>query len=105
MSLPVTRLVTPNGDHKNDTFIFRCYNPSDAAVDGKIYSMSGAEVASMRLRQRSEGLSPNIVQSATGIYYDLEWDPNSGEKKAGGVYLYQVRMGTAVYKGTVAVIR
>lgn len=104
-SVPVNKLVTPNGDNRNDTFIFRCYNPSDLSLEGKIYSMAGYEVASMRLKQRSDGLSPAVTASGTGIYYDLEWDPNAGGKKPGGVYMYQVRMGNSVYKGTIAVIR
>ena len=104
-SHPLNRLITPNNDHLNDKFIFRCYNPSDLAVEGKIYSLAGAEVASMRLKQRSYGVTPAIIASSTGIYYDLEWDPNSGGRKAGGAYLYQVRMGNSVYKGTIAVIR
>lgn len=104
-SVAVNRLITPNGDNRNDTFVFRCYNPSDLAVEGKIYSMAGSEIASMRLKQRSDGLSPAVTASATGIYYDLEWDPNAGAKKPGGIYLYQVRAGNSVYKGTIAVIR
>lgn len=104
-SLPANRLVTPNGDNRNDTFVFRCYNPSDLAVEGKIYSMGGAEVAAMRLKQRSNFLSPSVAASPVGYYYDLEWDPNSGGRKPGGVYMYQVRMGNSVYKGTITVIR
>ena len=102
-SIPLNKLVTPNGDKRNDTFIFRCYNPKDSAVEGKIFNMAGVEVAAMRLKQRSTGIP--AAQYTYGEYYDMEWDPNAGGHKPGGIYLYQVRVETAVYKGTVAVIR
>lgn len=102
-SAALNRLVTPNGDGRNDTFIFRCYNPRDAAVDAKIYDLSGREVAQMRLAQRSTGTPP--APSASGEFYDLEWNPNRGEKYPGGAYVYQVRVEEKVYKGTVVIIR
>ena len=102
-SAALNRLVTPNGDGRNDTFIFRCYNPRDAAVDAKIYDLSGREVAQMSLRQRSTGTPP--TPSSSGEFYDLEWDPNRGEKYPGGAYMYQVRAEEKVYKGTVVIIR
>jgi len=103
LSKPLNRLVTPNHDGYNDTFIFRAFNPSDKAIDAKIYNLSGMEIAVMTLKQRSTGVVP--VQYAYGEYYDLEWDPNAGSRKPGGVYIYQIRLGTSVYKGTVTVIR
>jgi len=102
-SVALNRLVTPNGDGWNDYFIFRCYNPRDAAVDAKIYDLAGREVAQMSLRQRSTGTPP--TESSSGEFYDLMWNPNKGEKVPGGVYVYQVRMEEKVYKGTVVIIR
>ena len=103
-SVALNRLVTPNSDGRNDTFIFRCYNPRDAAVDAKIYDLAGREVAQMRLKQRSNG-TPPVQDNSSGEFYDLEWDPNRGEKYPGGVYVYQVRTEEQVYKGTVVIIR
>lgn len=103
-SIALNRMVTPNGDGKNDTFVFRCHNPRDSGVEAKIFDLAGREVALMRLKQRSNGVPP-VVDNTSGIYYDLEWDPNSGGKKGGGVYVYQVRLETKVYKGTIVVIR
>lgn len=103
-SIALNKLVTPNGDKLNDSFIFRCYNPRDAAIEAKIYDLSGREVAAMRLKQRSQGIYP-VIPSTSGEYYDLEWDPNAGGHKPGGVYIYQIRLETTVYKGTVVVIR
>ncbi len=104
-SIAVNKFITPNGDNRNDTFIFRCYNPRDYAVEGRVYDLSGREVGAMRLKQRSEGTGASITPAVAGIYYDLEWDPNSGGHKPGGVYIYQVRMETRVFKGTIVVIR
>ena len=102
-SIAMNRLVTPNGDNRNDTFIFRCFNPGDAAIEARIYDLAGREVAMMTLKQRSRGVP--AVQYQYGEYYDMEWNPNSGGHKPGGVYLYQVRIGTSVLKVTVTVIR
>ena len=102
-SVPLNKLVTPNGDHMNDTFIFRCYNPKDSAIEAKIFNVAGAEVGKLTLKQRSTAAS--LAPYVYGEYYDLEWNPNATGKAPGGVYVYQIRMGTAVYKGTVAVIR
>jgi hypothetical protein len=103
-SVAMTRMVTPNGDGRNDIFIFRCYNPRDAAIEAKIFDVSGREVANMRLKQRS-GALPTNVDNTSGAYYDLEWNPNSGGRSPGGVYIYQVRVETKVYKGTITIIR
>ncbi len=102
-SLALNRLVTPNNDTKNDSFIFRCYNPRDSGIEAKIYDLSGREVATMTLKQRFSGITAKA--SSTGEYYDLQWNPNSGGYHPGGVYIYQVQVETKVYKGTIVVIR
>ena len=94
-SIAMMRTVTPNGDNRNDTFKFRCYNPRQLAVTGKIFNMKGSEVAVMKL----------IDTPLNTYYYLLEWDPNSGGKAPGGLYLYQIIVEDQVYKGAVAVIR
>lgn len=104
LSGPMNRMVTPNGDGMNDYFTFRCYNPQDLDVEGTIYDLSGRQVAGMTLAQRDNG-DPSNPDNVAGVYYDMRWDPNSGRKAAGGVYVYQVTVGTKVYKGTLVVIR
>lgn len=94
-SIAMNKLVTPNGDGKNDKFIFRCYNPKDAAIEAKIYDLAGREVAVMVL----------LPSDHSDFFYNFSWDPNAGGHKPGGVYIYQVRIGTSVLKGTVTVIR
>ena len=95
-SVAMNRLVTPNGDGRNDTFVFRCHNPRDSAIEAKVYDLSGREIAAMRLKS---------IGTAAPYYHNYEWDPNSGSRKEGGIYIYQIRMETAVYKGTIVVIR
>jgi hypothetical protein len=94
-SLAMNRLVTPNGDGLNDTFIFRCHNPRDSGIDAKIFDLSGREIAVMRIKRIG----------TSDFYYDYEWNPNNSGKAEGGVYVYQVRVETKVYKGTVIVVR
>jgi hypothetical protein len=95
-SKAMTKFVTPNNDHKNDTFVFRAYNPMDLAVRGKIYSLKNRLVASMQ----------DAYIDDSDNYSNLEWNPNSGSERAqGGVYIYQIVMGEKVYKGTVIVIK
>jgi len=103
-SIAMNRLVTPNGDGKNDFFIFRCYNPSDDAVEGKIFDLAGREVAKMTLKGRYHAAT-NSEDDVSGEYYDMKWDPNAGGRRPGGVYIYQVTVKTKVYKGTIVVIR
>ena len=95
-SKAMTKFVTPNGDKKNDSFVFQCYNPMDLFVSGKIYSLKSRLVAKMQ----------NADVSSSDNYSELAWDPNSGAEKAkGGVYIYQIIIGDKVYRGTVIVIR
>ena len=94
-SQALNRLVTPNGDRKNDTFIFRCYNPRYSAVEGLIYDLAGRQVGTMRVKSSNN----------TDSFDVLEWNPDSGGKKPGGVYVYRIRIEKTVYKGTVTIIR
>ena len=85
------RLITPNGDNKNDTMVFVFDNPQDKNVKGRIYDLRGALVGSMK----------------TGpVGNSLIWDAKAGGQPVpGGVYIYQIEAEGTVYNGTVAVIR
>jgi hypothetical protein len=85
------RLITPNGDNKNDTMVFIFDNPQDKDVKGRIYDLRGALVAQM---------------VAGPVGNSLLWDAKSGGQVVpGGVYIYQIEAQGTVYNGTVAVIR
>lgn len=85
------RLLTPNGDGKNDTVVFVFDNPRDSAVTGKIFELKGAFVADMK---------------SGPISNSLEWDGKAnGQAVSGGVYIYQIEAEGKVTTGTIAVIR
>lgn len=85
------RLITPNGDGKNDTMVFIFDNPQGKPVKGRIYDLRGALVASM-------GAGP--------VDNSLAWDAKSGGQVVpGGVYIYQIEADGNVFNGTVVVVR
>ncbi len=85
------RLITPNGDGKNDAVVFTFDNPRDSSVTGKILDLKGARVADM---------------SAGPVSNSLMWDGRSqGNVVASGVYIYQLEAEGKILNGTVAVIK
>lgn len=85
------RLITPNGDGKNDSMVFVFDNPVDVSVKGIIYDLKGARVAKM---------VPGPISNS------LVWDAKAGGQTVpGGVYIYQIESAGKAYNGTVAVIR
>ena len=87
----LNRLITPNGDGKNDTMVFIFDNPQEKAVKGRIYDLRGALVATM---------GPGPVSNS------LVWDAKSGGQVVpGGVYIYQLEADGTVYNGTVVVVK
>ena len=52
---PLARVISPNGDQRNDVAFFCFENPSDSEVTGRVYTLLGTEVASMSPRALSAG--------------------------------------------------
>jgi hypothetical protein len=86
------RVVTPNGDGRNDVIIFT-FDPGPRGVQarGRIYDVTGAFVADM-----VPGLVPNTVV----------WDGKmNGRAASSGVYVYKLEGDGKTYTGTVVVAR
>jgi len=85
------KVLTPNGDGRNDKTTFLFDNPRDASFTGKIYDRQGAYIADM---------VPGVLANS------LQWDARGGGNVVpGGVYVYQIRGEGKVFSGTLLVVR
>jgi hypothetical protein len=87
------RIFTPNGDGANDKVRFEFDNVEMLPVEGTVYDLRGARVASL-----TPGTDP----------YDLLlWDgkDSDGRVVAGGIYIYQIEFQGEHATGTVVVAR
>lgn len=95
---PLGRVITPNGDNRNDVAIFCFGNPSDSDVEGRIYSLRGAEVARLSRAATVAGCAGGGLNLQS-----MTWDPRGGVTS--GVYVYQVRSEALTFTGTLLVVR
>lgn len=109
---PLSRVLTPNGDGRNDMAYFCFDNPSDSDASGKIYGLLGAEVSAMGPRQIVSGsgpYTPSCPAPLNGIgapVQYLTWDGRSnGATVHSGIYVYRITAETKVYSGTLIVVR
>lgn len=88
------RIITPNGDRRNDIFWVFYTNPMDSEVRGTIYDIDGAKVTDM-------------IHKAGAREYSLCWDgkDGSGSLVPAGVYIYQIKAEDSTYNGVVIVAR
>ncbi len=86
------KIITPNGDGINDVANFIFTNPNNEIVEGIIFDLSGSVVRD------------NLPLSSTT---SLTWDgrDNSGCVVSGKVYIYQIKVGSKVFNGTVVVAK
>lgn len=85
------KVITPNGDGRNDKAVFLFDNPRDTSFSGRIYDRQGGFIADM---------SPGVLANT------LQWDGKGGGRVVpGGVYIYQIRGEGKVFSGTLLVVR
>ena len=85
------RLITPNGDGRNDNVYFSFTNPRDAGGSVKIYDVRGRCVATLTVNP--------------GDAFEI-WDARvNGAVAPAGVYVFVVNVEGATYSGTLAVVR
>jgi DNA-binding beta-propeller fold protein YncE len=89
----IARVFTPNGDGRNDVTVIRLNNPNGDPTHGTIYDSDGARVADM-----ATGPAPGL---------SLMWDGRdaNGASIPGGVYIYQVTVGSRRSTGTIVVVK
>jgi hypothetical protein len=99
---PLSRIVTPNGDQRNDRAIFCFDNPADSDISGKIYTLLGTEVGTMGPRTR-----PALAGCPTGFDpQSVTWDGRAnGAAVRSGIYVYRISSELKVYSGTLIVVR
>lgn len=104
---PLSRVITPNGDGLNDFAIFCFDDPADSEVTGKIYSLLGAEVATMGPRSvvsNGSGCPAGVFPGVSG--QRLTWDGRSnGSAVRSGVYVYRITAEQKSYSGTLIVVK
>jgi hypothetical protein len=100
---PLRRVISPNGDGKNDIAVFCFDNPEDSAVSGSIYSLLGAHVADMNAK-----VSPALSGcTQTGFkVQSMTWDGKADNATVrSGVYIYKLRAEETNFTGSILVVR
>lgn len=96
----LSRIISPNGDGRNDTAIFCFDNFADSEVDGRIYTLLGSEVAKLsRVRAGLAGCPGGLGPQ------HMIWDPRSSGAVRSGVYVYQIKSEGRAFSGTLVVVR
>lgn len=99
---PLSRVITPNGDGRNDLAFFCFDNPADSGVVGRVYTLLGSEVASIGSKASAVGTS-----CASGFQPQyVTWDGRSqGAYVRSGLYVYRVEAEGKTHAGTLLVVR
>jgi len=88
------RLITPNGDNRNDSVVFTVSNPRDSSVSGTIFDLKGAKIADL------------VPGPAVPFSTTLVWDAKAGgQTVCSGVYVYVLSGEEKAFTGTLVVIR
>jgi len=103
------RVITPNGDGKNDTAILCFDNPKASGVRGEIYTLRGRKISEMTFVQNAggaAGLNCPVVGGIAPSPEALTWDGKAfGAAIRSGVYIYVIKSEDKAVTGTVLVVR
>lgn len=83
----VNRFVTPNGDRRNDTAVFRYDNPQDSAGNIRVYELRGHLVATI------------VIEPGSTF---ATWNPSGYPN---GIYIYVITIAQASTSGALVVVR
>jgi hypothetical protein len=110
----LVRVLTPNGDGRNDRAILCFENPKDSAVSGTVFDVRGQEVGGM-VHIQDPGAADATVNNCRGQFPPsgalaqaeaLTWDGlSAGRRVTAGVYIYQIKSEDATVTGTIVVVR
>ena len=103
---PLSRVITPNGDGINDRVFFCFENPQDSDINGKIYTLYGAEVASIGARAERSATAGAGCPAAVIRAQFMTWDGSAGNARVrSGIYVYRLSSEEQVFAGTLLVVR
>jgi len=86
------KIITPNGDNRNDRFFIRFTNPYDNEIQAAVYSLRGTKIAVLPI-------------AATEDYFYWDGTDTSGNTVDAGAYLFQVSGEGEIFNGVVIVAR
>jgi len=100
------RVITPNGDGKNDRAILCLDNPQFNAVRARVYDLRGHLVSNMEHIPNGATMGCPSPGGPAPNPEALRWDGRSnGSFVASGVYIYQVQAEGSTVTGTFVVAR
>lgn len=103
---PLSRVITPNGDHINDQAFFCFENPQRSEISGKIFSLLGAQVASVGVQNDRTALAGSSCPASIIQAQYMTWDGRAdGVPVRSGLYVYRLIVEDQVFSGTLLVVR
>ncbi len=102
------RVITPNGDSKNDVAIL-CYdNPKASGVRAEIFTLRGRKISEMTFVGNGTPLANNcpVIPGPASNTEALTWDGKAfGASVRSGIYIYVLKSEDKVVTGTILVVR
>ena len=103
---PLSRVITPNGDGINDKIFFCFENPQDSELTGKIYTLLGAEVASIGVKNDRTALAGVGCPASVIRAQFMTWDGFADNVRVrSGLYVYRITAEEQVFSGTFLIVR